>query len=102
MIALLSSANSRVTGEGAWRGGTAVCLLGTANLDAGAARPAPGARLLVLNLLGTVNVTLPAGASATVGGLDLLGTFNGRQDAGEGAALRVWVLNLLGTVNVSR
>jgi zinc protease len=65
-------------------------------------RPAPGARLRVFNLLGTVNVRLPAGATATVGGIDLLGTFNGRQDAGEGAGLRVWVFNLLGSVNVSR
>jgi hypothetical protein len=102
MLALFSTANHRVSGEGGWGGGTVVCLLGTANVDAGAARPDPGARLRVINLLGTVNVRLPPGCPVAVGGLSLLGTLNGLQEAREEAAVRVRVFNLLGTVNVSR
>jgi hypothetical protein len=100
MWAILSTANHRAT-EGNWEGGTAGAVLGTVNLDLSQARPTPGARLRVIAILGTVNVHLPAGYPATVGGVSILGAFNGQRDAGAPAAVRVRCFNLMGTVNVS-
>jgi hypothetical protein len=99
MWTVFSTLNRTVAGDG-WAGGTAGSVLGTVNLDLSTARPTGTARLRVISLLGTVNVRLPAGVPATVGGLSFLGTINGERDGGPDPLIRVSYFSLAGTVNV--
>jgi predicted membrane protein len=93
---------SSVTGAApGWTKETVVSLVGSLKLDLSDSRPAQGARLTVVAVLGSTKVIVPTGTQISVSGLSIVGRRTVKVTPGEGPAVSVAAYSLVGATNIT-
>ena len=102
MALQVSIFGSSVTGAvPGWTKETAVSLVGRLKLDLSDSRPAQGARLTVVAVLGSTKVIVPTGTQISVSGLSIVGSRTVKVTPGEGPAVSVAAYAPLGPTGIT-
>jgi hypothetical protein len=98
----LSIFGSTVTGAApGWTRETVVSVLGRLELDLSGSRPADGAKLTVVSVLGSNKIVLPEGARVSVSGFSIVGARRVDVSQGDGPAVSVAVSTLIGSTMIT-